>query len=265
MFQFRSFFKSSPLPCTIDSFTPSIIPTPTPTQFEYTGSLFNTISHTHLFVLNPAHYQFSTLLSTKSSVFNISTEASATQFRFIHNFKDITLKFMALYSKRDGPYAQTEVSLLRPTFQMNFKQILPTFDNRQIYCINLLKSINNKLCLGIEAMCDKEGVGGSLYGRLDIGTVFYSKINKDEVKIGAIKKMGMFTLGSEFKLGAIMQTLFGIKLETKKASVHVGLENTKGRMEVEQRVGQGMVVKLGSEIDLKSGEQSAGITFSIDN
>lgn len=261
----RSLFNPATLPCTIDSIAPSIMPPSPSTQFGCTSTFLEKISISHIFTLNPSHYQISTILATKSSIFNILHESSGTHCRFIHNMKEMTLKMATLFSKKDGSYAQTEFLYSRPSIQMNFKQVLPTFDNRKIYVFNFLKSINRRLCMGIEAVYDGKGVGGSLYGRLDIGTILYGKIDREEIKIGVIKNIGMISLIYECKKGMEHMNTLGILLETAKANVHVGLENMIGRIEIQQKVGQSLGLKFGSEINLKSGNQSIGFSLNLEN
>lgn len=261
----RSFFSTSNLPCTIETLFPPITPTPTQTQFEYATSPIANMSLSHLFVLNPSHYQFSALLATKSTLFSLSRESSATQFRVVHSFKQLTYKFFALHSKKDGPFAQNEVVFNRPSFQLNLKQVLPSFDNRQIFVFSFLKSINGMLCLGAETVYDGRGIGGSIFGRLDYGAILYGRVCREEVRVGIARKAGMFTLLGEMKFGERMNSAFGVKLETRKASVHVGVEDMKGKVEVEQRMGQGIVMKIGSEIDLGSGNQTVGIALNLEN
>lgn len=241
------------------------MPQPPNTQFEYTTTFLQNISISHLFTLNPAHYQFSTTAAISSSIYNISHEKSGTHFRFIHNMKNKTLKFVSIFSKKDGPYAQTEFLYSQPDYQINLKHVLPAFDNRKIYVLNLFKSINRRLCMGLEAVCDGSGIGGSLYGRLDIGTILYGRIDREEKRIGFMRKVGMLTYAGEIKKGNELSGAIGIKLETLKANVHVGVENMMGRIEVEQRMGQNIGFKMGSEIDLKTGNQSIGISINFEN
>lgn len=269
----KKFFNPKEINYTFDTIqneSTTILTTPFQPNFNFdiTKTLFP-----FQFTYSPS--QISAFFSTKNSLIQTTLDSQKNvQMKYVYKFNNLTVNFNTLVSKVEGVYSQMEVDLKNRINNFSIKSVLPTFGvGKPIYVFNGVQSINERVSLGGEVIyaSERNELGYNLATRFDF---------KDKMVVFSMQQFNLFNISYFKRINEYLSLAWegnvnlysrkigytlGMRTESKTGRVNVNFNSDTGRVLIERKISEGIFLRLGSEIELKSWQQNIGIGLSLEN